>query len=39
MVALSIPTTLFGWAGIGAATVIHEGSTLVLVLNALRLLA
>ncbi len=39
VVALLIPATLFGWAGIGAAVAIHEGSTLVVVINALRLLA
>jgi len=39
VVALLVPATLFGWAGIGVAVLIHEGSTLVVVLNALRLLA
>jgi Cd2+/Zn2+-exporting ATPase len=39
VVALLIPATLFGWAGIGVAVLIHEGSTIVVVLNALRLLA
>ena len=39
VVAVLIPATLFGWAGIGWAVVIHEGSTLVVVINALRLLA
>ncbi|WP_265942119.1 hypothetical protein [Dechloromonas sp. A34] len=38
VVALLIPATLFGWAGIGVAVLIHEGSTLVVVINALRLL-
>ncbi len=38
-VALLIPATLFGWAGLGLAVLIHEGSTIVVVLNALRLLA
>jgi len=38
VVALLIPVTLFGWAGIGIAVLIHEGSTIVVVLNALRLL-
>ncbi len=38
VVALLIPATLFGWAGIGLAVLIHEGSTIVVVLNALRLL-
>ncbi|ODU03224.1 MAG: cadmium-transporting ATPase, partial [Thiobacillus sp. SCN 63-1177] len=39
VVALLIPATLFGWAGIGLAVLIHEGSTVVVVVNALRLLA
>jgi Cd2+/Zn2+-exporting ATPase len=39
VVALLIPATLFGWAGIGLAVLIHEGSTLVVVINALRLLS
>ena len=39
VVALLIPATLFGWAGIGVAVLIHEGSTIVVVINALRLLA
>jgi len=39
VVALLIPATLFSWAGIGMAVVVHEGSTLVVVINALRLLA
>jgi len=39
VVALLIPATLFGWAGIGVAVLVHEGSTLVVVVNALRLLA
>jgi Cd2+/Zn2+-exporting ATPase len=39
VVALLIPATLFGWTGIGVAVLLHEGSTLVVVLNALRLLA
>lgn len=38
MVAILIPATLFGLASIGPAVVMHEGSTLVVVLNALRLL-
>ncbi len=37
VVALLIPATLFGWAGIGLAVLIHEGSTVVAVINALRL--
>lgn len=39
VVALLIPMTLFGIANLGIAVVIHEGSTLLVVLNALRLLA
>ena len=38
MVAFLIPATLFGLQ-IGAAVVFHEGSTLLVVVNALRLLA
>nr|WP_204355048.1 heavy metal translocating P-type ATPase [Bradymonas sediminis] len=38
MVAFLIPATLFGLA-IGPAVALHEGSTLLVVLNALRLLA
>ena len=38
MVAFLIPATLFG-LGIGPAVALHEGSTLVVVFNALRLLA
>ncbi|UZH54153.1 heavy metal translocating P-type ATPase [Salinimicrobium tongyeongense] len=37
--ALLIPATIFSFAGIGIAVLIHEGSTLVVVGNALRLLA
>ena len=39
MVAFLIPATLFGFAGIGWAVLLHEGSTLIVVANALRLLA
>ncbi len=38
VVAILIPATLFGFASIGPAVIIHEGSTLIVVLNALRLL-
>lgn len=38
VVALLIPATLFGFASIGPAVIMHEGSTLLVVLNALRLL-
>jgi len=39
IVALLIPATITGFANIGVAVVIHEGSTLLVVFNALRLLA
>ena len=39
MVAFLVPATLIGFVGIGPAVVFHEGSTLVVVANALRLLA
>jgi len=38
VVALLVPATVFG-LGIGPAVIMHEGSTLVVVFNALRLLA
>ena len=38
VVALLIPATLFGWASMGIAVLIHEGATVLVVLNALRLL-
>lgn len=38
IVAFLIPATLFG-LGVGPAVLIHEGSTLIVVFNALRLLA
>jgi Cd2+/Zn2+-exporting ATPase len=38
MVAILVPLTISGIASIGPAVVAHEGSTLVVVLNALRLL-
>jgi Cd2+/Zn2+-exporting ATPase len=38
MVAFLIPATLFGFAKIGVAVALHEGSTLLVVANALRLL-
>ncbi len=38
MVALLIPLTILGITNIGPAVAMHEGSTLVVVLNALRLL-
>ena len=39
MVVLLIPLTLTGYATIGPAVIGHEGSTLIVVFNALRLLA
>ena len=39
MVAFLVPATLLGFAGIGIAVALHEGSTLLVVANALRLLA
>lgn len=39
MVAFLIPMTILGLAGIGVAVTLHEGSTLLVVANALRLLA
>lgn len=36
--ALLIPATIFNFASIGVAVIVHEGSTLVIVANALRLL-
>ncbi len=39
MVALLVPATLLGFANIGVAVLFHEGSTLLVVANALRLLA
>ncbi len=38
VIALLIPLALSGLAGIGLAIVLHEGSTLLVVANALRLL-
>ncbi|PZT91753.1 MAG: heavy metal translocating P-type ATPase, partial [Citromicrobium sp.] len=37
VVALLVPATIFG-LGIGPAVIMHEGSTLLVVFNALRLL-
>jgi len=39
IVAILIPASIIGWASIGIAVVMHEGSTLVVVANALRLLS
>jgi Cd2+/Zn2+-exporting ATPase len=38
MVALLVPLTIMGTIAIGPAVVFHEGSTLIVVMNALRLL-
>ena len=38
VIVMLVPTALLGVAGIGIAIVFHEGSTLLVVLNALRLL-
>ena len=38
MVAILIPLTILGIAKIGPAVIAHEGSTLIVVFNALRLL-
>ena len=38
VVALLVPVTIFGLANIGLAVAFHEGSTIIVVLNALRLL-
>ena len=39
MVAFLIPATILGFAKIGVAVAMHEGSTILVVINALRLLA
>ena len=39
VVAILVPLTMFGVASLGPAVIAHEGSTMVVVLNALRLLA
>lgn len=38
VIALLLPSAVFGVAGIGIAIILHEGSTLLVVANALRLL-
>ena len=38
VIAILVPSTLFGFARLGVAVVFHEGSTLIVVANALRLL-
>jgi len=39
IVAVLIPSAITGWASIGMAVIMHEGSTLLVVANALRLLS
>jgi Zn2+/Cd2+-exporting ATPase len=39
VIALLVVATLLGWARIGTAVLLHEGSTMVVVANSLRLLA
>lgn len=39
VILLLVVATLGGWAGIGTAVMLHEGSTFVVVANSLRLLA
>ncbi len=39
MIVFLIPASLFGFAEMGLAVLLHEGSTIVVVFNALRLLA
>ncbi len=38
VIALLVVASITGWVGIGIAVIIHEGSTIVVALNALRLL-
>jgi Cd2+/Zn2+-exporting ATPase len=38
VIFLLVPSTLFGFAPLGVAVIMHEGSTLIVVFNALRLL-
>jgi Cd2+/Zn2+-exporting ATPase len=39
VIGILVIASLAGWAGMGVAVLFHEGSTLVVVLNALRLLS
>jgi Cd2+/Zn2+-exporting ATPase len=39
VIAVLVPSTLFGFARLGVAVIFHEGSTLIVVANALRLLS
>lgn len=38
VITILVIATMTGWVGIGPAVVVHEGSTLVVIINALRLL-
>ncbi|MGH9201401.1 MAG: hypothetical protein ACRD2A_09205, partial [Vicinamibacterales bacterium] len=38
VIVLLVIATLAGWAGIGTAVLLHEGSTMVVVANSLRVL-
>jgi Cd2+/Zn2+-exporting ATPase len=38
VIAVLVVAAVTGWAGIGAAVILHEGSTVLVALNALRLL-
>ncbi len=38
VIAMLVVATIAGWARIGPAVIVHEGSTLVVIVNALRLL-
>jgi len=39
VIVILVTLSVGGWSGIGAAVVVHEGSTLIVLANALRLLA
>jgi len=39
VIAILVPLAAFGGIGLGGAVVLHEGSTVVVAFNALRLLA
>lgn len=39
VIAILVTLSVGGWSGIGAAVIVHEGSTLIVLANALRLLA
>ncbi len=38
VIAVLILTSVLGWVQLGGTVIVHEGSTIVVVLNALRLL-